>query len=823
MFHDRVPCPDYLRVFGCDAYSLNEDATKIADRGKKYVFVGYPDQQKGYLLYDPETGKVFTRRHVVFNEKSFGGRTMKDHVSNDFVNEDPADADYRPDDDDVPESDDDDRDSDHDSDEEVVLAPRPQQDVVRNDGLRRSSRVSQPRQFSQPMVHVDEAFEEANDDEVFEEANVGIDEVNNLISMVKNERIQKFLYSMPTDVCRSSRRVCGRRIPSRRRNRKSVSADETSSGVDSEQHRKVEEAVKQETIENEEFAHLASEAWLNSHIEKLFSAMEAEEDADSPFYDKGKIYEPTSYEDAMKCGDAPKWMASIESEIGSIVENGTFADTWELPEGAKAMGFKWVFKVKYKPKVMTTADEGTPTTEWVVDKYKSRLCCQGFHQRKNVDYFDTYAPVVRTDILRLLLALSLEDPTLQVHQMDVKTAFLNGVMKEDNYMKTPPGYNSSAPYVKLLRTLYGTHQAPREWHSVMDTFLQSSAKFEKVKACNCVYVKRVGGKLCIIALYVDDLILIGHEELLTQIKQQLHKRFKMSDLGELRYALGIEVIRDSTANTITLSQEKYIEDILAKYGFSNAKPVQTPGTFRLSKEQCPRSPAEREAVRGEFAKLHYRGVVGALLWICNTRPDISYQVSQVARFMEDPGREHYRAVKHLLKYLRGTSNFGLRLSSEGAVVLSGYADADFAGDIDTRRSTYGYFFTIGKGAVAFKSKLCPSVTLSSCESEYVAACVAAQEGIFLRMLLEELGFPQTSSTLVYEDNQSCIAHARNNDKHSRMKHIDVKKYYVRELVQAGKISHKYISTSEMVADIFTKPLGARLFLKFRAMLGVVPV
>lgn len=764
----------YLKPFGCDAYAFDEGANKLQDRAKKYVMVGYAENQKGYVLYSDKSGKVSVHRHVTFDVDSFGGRTLKDHHVYDVENEDAQDGNFESGDDDE-DSDDDDTDNSA-TDERVEIPPI---------APRRSGRQRVPREFSQPMVNINEANIDENSASVPDDEALGI----------RREEIAKEISNVNGELESHETMSANALLEHLLRQKQAVSNEDLSSGMDD-----IDRAL------------IACFNRRQSDVSG-FSAKDTENSTCRP------IFEPATYHEAITCKDKHLWLEAIRKELSSLYKLGTFEDLHDLPEKTKALGCKWVFKVKYKPSADKTADP----QKWVVDKYKARICLQGYAQRKNVDYFETFSPVVRMDILRMILTLSLDDAEILCHQMDVKNAFPNADLDETIYMKAPPGHISDAPYVKLLKALYGAKQSPRAFHSLIDKYLQSQG-YTKVKSCNCVYVKRKGGKLCIIALYVDDLILVGHPELLFRIKKALSERFEMKDLGELKYALGIEIHRNKEAKTITLSQEKYVCDVLVEHGFDKCKPVSIPAPIRLSKEMSPRSDAERKDIQREFQKMNYRKIIGQLLWICNTRPDICFSVSQAARFVADPGRDHFRAVKHILKYLRGTSSKGLKLSC-GALgaSLSGYNDSDFAGDPDTRRSTFGYLINLGSSPISFKSKLAPTVALSSCEAEYVSACVTAQEILFLRQVLSELGFPQSSATVVYEDNQSCIAHARNADNHSRMKHIDVKKYFVRELVQANLIEHRYIATTDMVADLFTKPLGSKLHSRFTSLCGVVSV
>lgn len=834
-FHGSVPNIDHLRIFGCDAYAYNDSANKLCDRSQRHIFVGYPAQQKGYLLYDPQTGRVRAHRNVIFDETSFGGRTLADHWEEGYENEAASDSDFLP------------IDTESDSDDEASGIPRA---IIRapltaaEPELRRSTRKSQPRDFYAPMVNIDTAL---SDDE-------------SSILLDTGHRANPALYIGPNDVAQPARRIKGRRLVgvsnshSQRRatihsliarrsahrkalhnliNRRRLALESPAhtddygprSSHEFAHHVRLSEIaalVQSTSRDSDDLSRYGAVTWLES-----VWSVHASETSDDVKHSPTDIissnalpvhYVPTSYRDALSCADRDRWQAAIADELASLDSHGTFEDARSLPEGVKPIGCKWVFKIKMKP-------DPNGKDRLIIDRYKARLVLQGFKQRPGVDFKETFAPVVRADTLRLLLALSLEDPSLELHQMDVHTAFLESDIDVPIYMVSPKGYSSSAPFVRLRKTLYGLKQAPRAFHQTMEKYLLS-CNFTKVASVNCVYIYREQNEVCIIALYVDDLILVGHKDLISRIKTQLSSRFTMKDLGALSFALGISIQHNPVEGTIGMSQAHYIEETLKEHGFSQCRPAQTPAVGRLTKEMSPRTAAERADVQREFWKLDYRKAIGQLLWICSTRPDISFAVGQTARFVHDPGREHYLAVKRILRYLRGTSDLGLQLTrsrSEGGPLLSGYADSDYAGDPDTCRSTFGYLLRIGRSLVSFKSKLAPTVALSSCESEYVAACVAAQEAVFFRSVLEALGFPQSAPTKIFEDNQSCIAHCRNLDNHTRMKHIDIKKYYVRELVQANVIEHEYIPTTEMVADLFTKPLGVKLFSKFRSMIGVVSV
>jgi hypothetical protein len=303
----------------------------------------------------------------------------------------------------------------------------------------------------------------------------------------------------------------------------------------------------------------------------------------------------------------------------------------------------------------------------------------------------------------------------------------------------------------------------------------------------------------------------------------------MKDLGMLEYVLGMEVIQDPAHRTIKLNQTNYIKQLLKKFDLQDSKSVSTPMDSRisLSKSQCPTTEGEKLFMQSKS----YREAVGSLLWVSNgTRPDISYAVNQVARYMENPGVQHWDAVQRILVYLRGSQNKSIVFESdENSATTRGYysypkanaqfyVDADHATNKDDRRSVTGYTFVLAGGPVSWQSKTQPTVALSSMEAEYMAACSATQEALWLAMLLEQMSIQISKPIVLNEDNQSCVEFSRNPGNHQRSKHIDTKYHFVRERVAAGDIVLRWIPTTEQIADIFTKALDAADFCRLREYL-----
>lgn len=340
--------------------------------------------------------------------------------------------------------------------------------------------------------------------------------------------------------------------------------------------------------------------------------------------------------------------------------------------------------------------------------------------------------------------------------------------------------------------------------------------FKQSMSDPCVFV-RSRQELEILAVYVDDLILITESpESMNELKAALKERYKMKDMGELSYILGISVIQDKEKNCVILQEKHYIEAILRKYGMDNANPVATPAdaNVKLRKSDGVSKPVHQHI---------YQSMVGSLLYAAMaTRPDIAQAVSAVSKFNANLDASHLTAVKRILRYLKGRVNLALKYERSDCKALIGYSDADWAGDQDDRWSTTGNIFLLSGGAVSWLSKKQATVALSAAQAEYITLCQAAQEGIWLKRLLCDLGV-ESVSTVILEDNQGAIAIAKNPVNHSRTKHIDIRYHYIHECVQNGQIELQYCPTNDMKADIFTKSLARPRFEYLRGEIGLFPI
>jgi hypothetical protein len=357
---------------------------------------------------------------------------------------------------------------------------------------------------------------------------------------------------------------------------------------------------------------------------------------------------------------------------------------------------------------------------------------------------------------------------LEVEQMDVKTAFLHGELEEEIYMEQPEGF---LDYVcKVKKSLYGLKQAPRQWYMKFESVMGSKATRDVAQTI--VYLLR-GSQVMIIfiLLYVDDILIIGKNvSRIARLNKELSNSFAMKDLGPTKCILGMRIERNRKSNKLYLSQEKYIEKVLCKFKMDKVREVSCPlaAHFKLSKKKCPST----KKMEKEMQNVPYASAVGSLMYamVC-TRPDIAQVVSTVSRFMTNPGKPHWEAVKWILRYLRGSTNMKLCFGGSETKLIA-YSDSDLAGDIDGRKSTSGYLVTHSGGAVSWQSRLQKCVALNTTEAEFIAVTEASKELLWLKRLACELGFKQDKYVL-FCDNQSAIHLSKNASFHSRSKHIEV--------------------------------------------------
>eukprot|EP00253_Pinus_taeda_P029055 PITA_29055 len=478
-------------------------------------------------------------------------------------------------------------------------------------------------------------------------------------------------------------------------------------------------------------------------------------------------FEPTSFKEAASHDECKE---AMQKEYDALIKNGT----WKLVDprfGTKPIGCKWVYKNKYK-------------ADGSLDKHKARIVAKGFAQKEGVDYEENFSPTAKWATIQTLFSLAAQNGW-KVHQMDVKTAFLNGDLKENVFMSQPEGFavKGHEPKVcKLVKSLYGLKQAPRAWYEKLTEHLLklNFNHFDLDDAT--LFVKKVGKTVVYLVVYVDDLLMTGNNEsYIASIKKELGKTFEMTDLGYVHYYLGIEVTQHP--KSIFLSQKKYIGDLLNRFGMTEGNPLTTPMEQNLKLTSIEGKEFE-DATK-------YRQLIGSLNYL-------TYQ------------------TKHFICYWNPLQVYAKAL-------LIGYSDSDFDGDKETGVSTSGYAMSLGSGAVSWRSRKQSVPADSTTEAEYVAAAEATKEIVWLRKILEDLQVKQVQSTPLMIDNTSAIKFAKNPKFHDRTKHINTKYHLIRHHVEAKKIHLRHCSTNEQIADIFTKALGREKFERFRMMLGLTNI
>ena len=505
--------------------------------------------------------------------------------------------------------------------------------------------------------------------------------------------------------------------------------------------------------------------------------------------------EPKNFKDAE---NDEFWILAMQEELNQFERS----DVWELvprPSTQSVIGTKWVFRNK--------RDE-----HGVIVRNKARLVAQGYNQEEGIDYEETFAPVARLESIRMLLAFASHKEFI-LYQMDVKSAFLNGYIVEEVYVEQPPGFQDHKypNYVfKLKKALYGLKQAPRAWYDRLSKFLLQNG-FSIGKVDTTLFTKTKGVDLIIVQIYVDDIIFGStNVSLCEEFSKCMHSEFEMSMMGELNYFLGLQI--KQTKEGIFINQAKYVKDLLKKFDFEGMKPLSTPmsSSIKIDKDE------NGKAV--DITK--YRGMIGSLLYLTASRPDIMYSVCLCARYQSNPKESHLNAVKRIFRYLSGTKNLGLWYPKGTHIDLFSYTDADWAGCTIDRKSTSGTCHFLGFALVSWFSKKQNSVALSTAEAEYISAASCCAQVLWMKQTLLDLGLSYDHVPIMC-DNTSAINLSKNPVLHSRTKHIEIRHHFLRDHVQKGDITLEFISTNHQIADILTKPLALERFASLRRGLGLL--
>ena len=509
---------------------------------------------------------------------------------------------------------------------------------------------------------------------------------------------------------------------------------------------------------------------------------------------------PNTYDEALTHENCDKWKEAMDNEMLALRENDTF-DLTLLPPNKEVVQSRWVFTEKLGPN-----DES---------QYKARFVAKGFSQKPDIDYYETFSPTANMTSVRVMMQIAAQN-NLLVHQMDVKSAYLNAPIDCEIYVQQPKGYeknneNGKPLVYKLKKSLYGLKQSGRNWNNVLHTYLINQG-FKQSLSDPCVYTNHLPDLMCIMVVWVDDIIIAASgDDYMNSVKNALKEKFKMKDLGKIGIFLGIEFSHEN--NIITMSQSKYFTKLLDRYGMSECKPKYSPCDPNMNKI-CAES---ADPVNPRL----YREIVGGLIYaMIATRPDLCFAVTKLSQYMSNPSKNHMFMAKHVLRYLKGTLYEKLAFKPiKDDFKLMGFCDADWANSED-RRSITGYGFEVNTEGplLSWKSKRQHTVALSTCEAEYMSLAAATQEGIFLKSLIRDMTGKNVDTFTLYCDNQGSLALAKNPVHHQRSKHIDIRYHFVRDEVKTGSVELFYVPSDQNVADIFTKPINAAKNQKFRSLI-----
>ena len=747
-----------LKVFGCTAFVhvYPQNRSKFAPRANKCIFLGYSPTQKGYKCYSPTNKRFYTTMDVSFFEHVFF--YPKSHVQGESMNEHQV----------------------WESRLEGVPSfhsesPNPSQFA--------------PTELSTPMPPSVQPAQHTNvPSPVTIQSPMPIQPI---APQLANENLQVYIRRRKRqELEHGSQSTCGQYIDS------NSSLPEENIGEDRAGEVLIP-SIDDSTlpIALRKGVRRCTDHPIGNYV--TYEGLSPSYRAFATSLDDTQV--PNTIQEALKISE---WKKAVQDEIDALEKNGTWTIT-DLPVGKRPVGCKWIFTIKYK-------------ADGSVERFKARLVARGFTQSYGIDYQETFAPVAKLNTIRILLSLAVnQDWCLQ--QLDIKNAFLNGDLEEEVYMEIPPGFEESMAknqVCKLQKSLYGLKQSPRAW---FDRFTKAVLKlgYKQGQADHTLFVKKShAGKLAILIVYVDDIILSGNDMgELQNLKKYLSEEFEVKDLGNLKYFLGMEVARSRKG--IVVSQRKYILDLLKETGMLGCKPIDTPMDSQkklgIEKESTP-------VDRGRYQRL-----VGRLIYLSHTRPDIGFAVSAVSQFMHSPTEEHMEAVYRILRYLKMTPGKGLFFRKTENRDTEVYSDADWAGNIIDRRSTSGYCSFVWGNLVTWRSKKQSVVARSSAEAEYRALAQGICEGIWIKRVLSELGQTSSSPILMMCDNQAAISIAKNPVHHDRTKHVEIDRHFITEKVTSETVKLNYVPTKHQTADILTKALPRPNFEDLTCKLGLYDI
>ncbi|WZY94082.1 hypothetical protein YC2023_066411 [Brassica napus] len=754
------PHIDHLRVFGCLCYVMipGERRNKLEAKSTKAMFIGYSITQKGYKCYDPITRRVMVSREVKFVE-SKGYYEEKKWEDLEDLSRAPSEK----------------------ATTLRVLLERLGIGLSQDQEPGRTGPSNQAGEAggTTPLDHERGNGSESGEQEHNQEDSGQHDQ----------EETQE--------------------VESEAQSGGNEQGEPTGLREEAQENVQAEEQV--ETLRRSTRIRRDPSNWVNTRVYYNAQAVEHPSQAVCSFaefpeehmvfmcnLDENEI--PRSYEEAMK---HKVWRDSVGDERDAMIRNDTWYES-ELPRGKKAVSSRWIFTIKY-------------LANGEIDRRKTRLVARGFTQTYGEDYIDTFAPVAKLHTIRIVLSIA-TNLEWDLWQMDVKNAFLQGELEDEVYMHPPPGLEhlvKPGNVLRLKKAIYGLKQSPRAWYRKLSTTLNGRG-FRKSELDHTLFTLTGPSGSIVILVYVDDLIITGSDKAGIQAtKEFLKSVFDIKDLGEMKYFLGIEICRSKEG--LFMSQRKYTMDMLKETDVLGGKIAKTPleEGYKVLREG-----EVEENQLFEDAKL-YRRMVGKLIYLTITRPDIYFAVNQVSQHMQAPKVHHWKMVDRILRYLSGSHGQGVWMGCNGSTEVVGYCDADWAGDRVDRRSTTGYCTFIGGNLVTWKSKKQKVISCSSAEAEYRAMLKLTNELVWIKGILKHLEIEQTTPMTMHCDNQAAIHIASNSVFHERTKHIEVDCHKVRQMIILGVILPCYTRSEDQLADVFTKAARLKTMESILSRLGLI--
>jgi hypothetical protein len=812
LWHGKQPNLSHLKVFGCNAWRRVADHNRVGldPKANRCVFLGYAGRQLGYRIWDIVTKKFGVTRDVIFDESRFDFNKCLYYSSSSSTS-----------------------------------STSPSESII-SILLRREASNELASENSSHTEEVDSGIETLEDPSTQNNHIEDVPELLNGIELDSMSSSSPASLTLPSDSSSEDGPNRGALIPTHRypgriRMRPSrpgmvdTTCNVRSRSTSPDEGSLVVNSVLVCNVElNNQIQNIGTNAeYLDTSIiqtlllQRMIALDELRDEPSLPttqyICNKVSLNEQPPLTNVFASGVAipttfagavndpvygSNWLEAARKEMESIRSRSTYI-VMALPTDRKAIDCKWVFAVK--------AD-----ANGCIEKFKARLVVKGFSQRPGLDYDETFAPVAHNDTQRLIMALAVNNG-LRLRQADILSAFLCGDIDFEIYMKQPEGFmdRSHPDHVcKLEKGLYGLKQAGHLFNQKLNAYLTNELKFTRCNCDPCLYYINEGGDFILLSLHVDDMLFAHNcEEKVEHIMKRLHDTFGIKDLGSPVKLLGIRVRHDFSAHSVSLDQEVYVDELLSRFNMVHSKEVCTPhqpGVY-LTEDMCPSSQSDKFVM----ADIPYAELVGGLNFLATrTRPDISYIVSQLCRFMHNPGLAHWRAAKRVLRYLKGTKSLGLMYYGRDDV--KGATDSDWAGDPDQRRSTSGFVFKLSNGPVSWKSQRQRSTALSALEAEYMAQCSAARQAAWLHQLLSETT-ARGGPIILYGDNQGSQAVAKNRKTDAKTKHIQVQYHFTRDKVEDKTIQLQYCQTDLMIADYLTKPVSAVKFKWCRTAIGMVDV